>query len=61
VTVTPKGRPDAEDDAKAVIELLLKHGADQRRIGGPSNPKTTALEVAQQQNWGEPILKLLRP
>ena len=54
-------RVDAENDVKSVIELLLKSGADRSQLGGPSNPPTSAFDVAVQRNCGEPILKLLRP
>lgn len=54
-------RTDAEADVKSVITLLLNTGADRKQLGGPSSPPTSAFEVAVQQKWGEPILKLLRP
>ncbi len=50
-----------DEKVRAMIELLLKFGADRRQLGGPSNPQTTAFQLASECKCSESILELLRP
>jgi ankyrin repeat protein len=50
-----------ESKVKAMIELLIRHGADIDGYGGPFIPAKTAYEVACEMKWGGSILDLLRP
>lgn len=53
-------RDVGSENVVSVIRLLLKSGADRRRLGGPSIPRASAYAVAVELGCDETILKELR-